>query len=70
MKTCNVGILGFGMIGKVHAYGYLNLPLFYDPVPLRANIAPIATTLCLSQLNRRKQRKRRQTNLCLLRYLV
>ncbi len=31
MKIYNVGILGFGMIGKVHAYGYRNLPLFYDP---------------------------------------
>jgi hypothetical protein len=27
VKVYNVGILGFGMIGKVHAYGYLNLPL-------------------------------------------
>ena len=33
-KTFNAGILGFGMIGKVHAYGYLNLPLYFDPVPL------------------------------------
>ena len=28
MKTYNVGILGFGFIGKVHAYGYVNLPFF------------------------------------------
>jgi predicted dehydrogenase len=38
-----VGILGFGFIGKVHAYGYLNLPLFYDPVPLRAKITHVVT---------------------------
>ena len=44
MKTYNVGILGFGMIGKVHAYGYLNLPLFYDPVPLRARITHVVTS--------------------------
>ncbi len=43
MKVYNVGILGFGFIGKVHAYGYLNLPLFYDPVPLKARITHIAT---------------------------
>jgi len=43
MKVYNVGILGFGFIGKVHAYGYLNLPLFYDPVPLTARIAHVVT---------------------------
>ena len=35
MDTLGVGIIGFGFIGKVHAYGYLNMPLFYDPLPLR-----------------------------------
>jgi predicted dehydrogenase len=44
MKTYNVGILGFGMIGKVHAYGYLNLPLFYDPAPLQARITHVVTS--------------------------
>ncbi|MGA2035698.1 MAG: Gfo/Idh/MocA family oxidoreductase [Thermoguttaceae bacterium] len=43
MKTYNVGILGFGMIGKVHAYGYLTLPLCYDPAPLEARITYVAT---------------------------
>jgi predicted dehydrogenase len=44
MKTYNVGILGFGMIGKVHAYGHLNLPLFYDPAPLATRITHVATS--------------------------
>ncbi len=44
MKTYNVGILGFGFIGKVHAYGYLNLPLYYDPPPLRARITHVAAS--------------------------
>ncbi len=44
LKTYNVGILGFGMIGKVHAYGYLNLPLFYEPLPLRARITHVAAS--------------------------
>jgi predicted dehydrogenase len=39
-----VGILGFGFIGKVHAYGYLNLPLFYDPVPLGARVTHVVTS--------------------------
>lgn len=43
MKTYNVGFIGFGFIGKVHAYGYLNMPLFYDPVPLQARITHICT---------------------------
>ena len=43
MKTYHVGILGFGFIGKVHVYGYWNLPLYYDPTPLRARITHVAT---------------------------
>ena len=43
-KTYTVGLLGFGMIGKVHAYGYLNLPLFYQPPPLQARITHVCTS--------------------------
>ena len=43
MKTYRVGMIGFGMIGKVHAYGYLTLPLCYDPAPLAARITHVAT---------------------------
>ena len=43
MKTCNVGILGFGFIGKVHAYAYQTLPFFYDPLPLSARITHVVT---------------------------
>ena len=43
MKTYRVGILGFGMIGKVHAYGHLTLPLFYDPPPLATRITHVVT---------------------------
>jgi predicted dehydrogenase len=42
--TYHVGILGFGMIGKVHAYCHLNLPLFYDPVPLATKVTHIVTS--------------------------
>ena len=44
MKTYNVGILGFGFIGKVHAYAYQTLPFFYDPVPLSARITHVVTS--------------------------
>jgi predicted dehydrogenase len=43
-KTYRVGLLGVGFIGKVHAYGYRNLPLFYDPVPLSAKITHVVTS--------------------------
>jgi predicted dehydrogenase len=44
LRTYRAGILGFGFIGKVHAYGYRNLPLFYDPPPLRARIVRVVTS--------------------------
>jgi predicted dehydrogenase len=44
MKTYNVGILGFGFIGKVHAFGYRNLQMYYDSAPLAARITHVATS--------------------------
>lgn len=42
-RPLGVAILGFGFIGKVHAYAHLNIPLFYDPPPLRTRLAGVAT---------------------------
>ena len=39
-----VAILGFGFIGKVHAYGHLNMPLFYSPPPVRTRLVGVATS--------------------------
>ena len=44
MKVYNVGIVGFGFIGKVHAFGYRNLSMYYDPVPLEARITHVAAS--------------------------
>ncbi|HUU57940.1 MAG TPA: Gfo/Idh/MocA family oxidoreductase [Phycisphaerae bacterium] len=44
MKEYRVGFVGFGFIGRVHACGYLNLPLLYDPPPLRARITHVCTS--------------------------
>lgn len=44
MKSSNVGIIGFGFIGRVHAYAYHNLPFFYDPPPLHARITHVCTS--------------------------
>ncbi len=41
MKKVRVGIVGFGFMGRTHAYGYINLPLFYDPAPVEAKITHV-----------------------------
>ncbi|MFA6929551.1 MAG: Gfo/Idh/MocA family oxidoreductase [Lentisphaeria bacterium] len=44
MKTYKVGMLGFGFIGKVHAYGHLNIPLFYEQQDFRSRISKVCTS--------------------------
>ncbi|NLK82483.1 MAG: Gfo/Idh/MocA family oxidoreductase [Lentisphaerae bacterium] len=44
MKTYKVGIIGFGFIGKVHAYGHLNIPLFYEQQEFQSRITHICTS--------------------------
>jgi predicted dehydrogenase len=44
MRTYTVGILGFGFIGKVHAYAHLVLPLYYPQSGLRTRITHIGTS--------------------------
>lgn len=43
MKQYRVGILGFGFIGKVHAYAVRNVPFFYD-LPFSATVTHVATS--------------------------
>ena len=50
MKKINVGFIGFGFIGKVHAYGYQNLPMYYDPLPFQ----PVLAHVCTSRLDTAK----------------
>jgi len=44
MQTFGVGIIGFGFMGRTHAYGHVNLPLFYDPAPCRTRLVGVATS--------------------------
>ncbi len=44
MRTYTVGILGFGFIGKVHAYAHLTLPLYYPQSDFRTRITHIGTS--------------------------
>ncbi len=39
-----VGIVGFGFIGKVHAYSYRNLDLFYNPPPATCRLVGVCTS--------------------------
>lgn len=43
MKTYNVGLIGFGMIGKVHAFGYATLPFYSQPLDAKFHISHVVT---------------------------
>lgn len=42
MGPLGVGIIGFGFMGRVHAYSYRSIPLYYDPVPVQIRLVGIA----------------------------
>lgn len=44
IKTINVGIAGFGAMGKTHAACVANLPFFYQNLPFIARIAGVCTS--------------------------
>ena len=41
MKEYRVGVIGAGFIGRVHAYGHLNIPLYYDQSEFRSKIVAV-----------------------------
>ncbi|MDR3198823.1 MAG: Gfo/Idh/MocA family oxidoreductase [Planctomycetaceae bacterium] len=43
MKIYRIGIIGFGMIGKVHAFGYAALPYYSEPFDAQFQISHVAT---------------------------
>ena len=38
-----VGMLGFGFIGKAHAYSHVTMPYFYQDLPFRARLVGVCT---------------------------
>jgi predicted dehydrogenase len=44
MQQAGVGIIGYGFMGKVHAYGYTSIPFYYDPPPVRTRLVAVATS--------------------------
>lgn len=43
MKTLGVGVVGAGFMGKTHTYNYVNMPLFYDNLPVRIKLVGICS---------------------------
>ena len=43
MKTLGIGMVGYGFIGKVHTFSYLNLPYYYKPMPARLKMVGVAS---------------------------
>jgi predicted dehydrogenase len=44
MQKAGVGIIGYGFIGKVHAFGWRSIPFYYDPPPLETRLVAVATS--------------------------
>ncbi len=43
-KILNAGIVGFGMIGKTHSFGYATLPYFAPDLPVVGRVLGVATS--------------------------
>lgn len=44
MKQINIGLIGFGSMGKTHSFALQNMRYFYKPLPFEANIAGVCTS--------------------------
>ena len=43
MKEIGIGLIGFGMMGKIHTYAYRNLPLYYRDLPFRVKLVGVCS---------------------------
>lgn len=43
-KTLRVGLIGYGMIGKVHAFGYATLPFYNEPFSFVSRVTRVVTS--------------------------
>ncbi len=43
MKEFGIGMIGFGIMGKAHTYGYKTIPLYYEHLPFRTRLVGVCT---------------------------
>ncbi len=44
MRTLNVGMIGYGFMGKTHTYAYRTIPFYYDPPPADCRLKVVCRT--------------------------
>jgi predicted dehydrogenase len=44
MRTLGIGIVGFGFMGRTHAYAHRTIPFYYDPPPVRTVLKAVCTS--------------------------
>ncbi len=44
MKEITIGMVGFGFMGKMHAYGYKTIPLYYEDLPFKIKLKWVCTS--------------------------
>ncbi len=42
MRSIRVGMIGYGQMGRIHAYAYRTIPVFYDPLPFGVELRAVA----------------------------
>ena len=41
-REIGVGLIGYGQMGRIHAYAYRTIPIFYDPLPFAVRLEAVA----------------------------
>ena len=54
-KTLRAGLIGYGMIGKVHAYATATLPWYAPELPIVGRISAVATSRMETALQAQEQ---------------
>ena len=44
-REIGIGLVGYGQMGRIHAYAYRGIPIFYDPLPYRLRLEAVADPL-------------------------
>lgn len=42
IETVGIGLIGYGAMGRMHAYGYQSLPFLYNPMPAKIELVGVA----------------------------